>query len=137
MRLPWPHRPSQAGHSLVEVLIAGTILVTALLASVRNQISSLALLESSRDTEVATELLRAAMDECFLASNAELADAGGAYAPGVALDLPEALEGQQLVYTLPGYAGGAVPAFLEVQFQLTWTSSSGLPRTQVLNGGKR
>ncbi len=123
------------GHTLVEVLIAATILVTVLMASVRSQMSSLQLLKTARETEVATEILQEAMAQAFLESNGELAGAGGDYAPGDPIVTHQTLRDQALTYVLPD--GGVVGGFLDIQFQITWTSSTGQQRTLTLSGGKR
>jgi type II secretory pathway pseudopilin PulG len=123
------------GQTLVEVLFAATILATVLMSSVRSQMSSIALLKTARETEVATEILQESMAQAFLESNAELVGAGGDYAPGIAIATHQALRDQEVIYTLPD--GGEVNGFLDVRFQITWTSSTGQQRTLTLSGGKR
>jgi type II secretory pathway pseudopilin PulG len=132
-----PRLRASAGQSLVELMMAVSILATALLASLRSQMSSVRLMKSARETEIATELLREAMAQSFLATNEELIDDGGGYSPGASITTQRALVDQEVQYTLPDVEGGVVPEFLAVSFQIAWTSSTGERRTLTMSGGKR
>jgi type II secretory pathway pseudopilin PulG len=126
-----------AGSSLVELLIAASMLAISMMAALRSQISSVQLMKEARETEVAVQVLHEAMAQALLATNDDLATGGGDYAPDVALDTSLTLKDQDVRYTLPGYGGGAVPACLTIRFQLSWTSRSGIARTMTLVGTKR
>jgi hypothetical protein len=118
-------------------MIAATLLVTLLLASLRSQTSSTQLMKTAGETELATEILREAMAQAFLASNDELVNEGGSYSPGAPLALTQSLGDQVVTYSLPDYDGGATPAFLSVLFRVQWTSDTGQTRELALRGGKR
>lgn len=129
---------SRQGSSLVEVLLAASMLSVSMLGALRSQVSSVQLMKEARETELAVQVLHEAMARAQLETNAELAGADGDLAPGEPLATSLVLTDQVVQYTLPGLADGdPVPVCLGLRFQISWTSSSGLPRTLALVGAKR
>lgn len=136
--LPQAHSDTRRGFTLVELLIAVTVLALALFAGLRSQTAAIELMREARETEVAIEVLREGMAQLMLEDNDELCDAGGSVAPGVALVTHDALPDQALTYTLPGYTEGhPVPDCLAMRLELQWTTSRGRTRTMTLVGAKR
>lgn len=137
-RLPRALSGSREGFTLVELLIAVTVVALALFAGLRSQTAAIELMREARETEVAIEILREGMAQLMLEDNDDLCDAGGSVEPGVALVTHDALEGQTLTYALPGYvAGDPVPDCLALRLELQWTTSRGRSRTMTLVGAKR
>lgn len=139
MEVPRPRCvPANRGHSLVELMVAASMLAVSMLAALRSQVSSVQLMNEARETEAAVQVLQEAFAQALLESNAELAGDDGDLGPDRPMVMSTLLKDQVVQYSLPGYAqGDPVPSCLTLRFQLAWTSTSGLPRTLTLVGSKR
>lgn len=115
---------------MVELTISVAILVTVLLASMQGNLSSQKLSTEAIETQRAVRVMEAARALLDDADLADVADVGGALEPGVPLNLAQVLDGQQVVYTFPDWAGAApVPSPLGVRVTVSWNSSLGQART--------
>jgi hypothetical protein len=115
--------------TVVEVLCAATVLVVAVLATLSTQLGSLELVQQSRDTEIATADLRAAMERVLLASIDEIPTTR--FPPGISI--PEfddkSLTNERIVPSYPGWAAGAPLDPLPIELALTFNDRKGRPRT--------
>ena len=132
------HRPkkhSQAGVSLVEVMVAIVVLLISSSAAFMSQLTSMRMVNQSRDISVAMADLEVCMDRIRLTPVDALAVQGSTYEHGqnVAQFDDLHLRDQRLVVTYPGYVvGGALPEPLEVLVHATWTPDRGGSVTQSL-----
>ncbi len=132
------HRPkkySQAGVSLVEVMVAIVVLLIASSAAFMSQLTSMRMVNQSRDIAVAMSDLEACMDQIRLTPVDALAVDGSAFEHGESVDQFDDLHlrDQRIVVTYPGYVAGAdLPEPLEVLVQATWTPARGGQVTQSL-----
>lgn len=124
-------RSGRKGLSLIEVMVAVTVMTIAILGTIGAQTMSRELAATSRDTNRAVADLRAAMEEVLLLSIDEIPDADGPYAPGVSIDRFEDLHlnDQSIVATYPNYAGGPVPDPLQVVLECRWSDHAGRDRS--------
>jgi hypothetical protein len=122
---------------MLEVVVAGSILVVAVMGAMRNHISSQRLLQQSSETELAVETLSSTMAMLLEQPRNELADPSGAFGPNRALGGQPVFQDQNLQYTTPGYqAGDPVPEILTLRLTLTWTTALGETRTLSLVNGQ-
>jgi prepilin-type N-terminal cleavage/methylation domain-containing protein len=129
------HHNSQAGLSLVEVMVAIVVLLVASSAAFMSQLTSMRMIHQSRDIAVAMSDLEACMDGVRSSPVDGLAVAGSDYEHGesVAQYADLHLRGQRLVVTYPGYVAGApLPDPLQVLISATWTPDRGGQITQTL-----
>lgn len=123
----------QGGFSLVEVLIASTLLATSVCWSVLLTVRSRELAAHAQETNVAAGILEAEMAELMTFDRVDLA--GDVYEPNTVLESEEFFTDQVLLYETPGYeAGEPVPEILELSLTLTWTTHRGDTRTLNLRG---
>lgn len=127
-----PHGKRRAGFSLVELAVMLTVLLTAVLAAMRTQLSSVDLIRTRHETALAAADLRTAVEGILRLPASSIPLAGGPYAP----DQPIAefdglhLNGQSIVPSYPGYVpGGPIPDPLPIVLTLTWTDYAGRTRT--------
>jgi len=129
----------RAGFSLVELIAAVVILVTAVMTTMRMQLVALDLTKTARETTTAMADLESALEEIFLLPADNIPVAGGGYAPGlpIAKFNDRHLRGERIVPAYPGYvAGGVVPDPLEVVLTATWNDFAGRPRSVRLSSMK-
>jgi prepilin-type N-terminal cleavage/methylation domain-containing protein len=130
----WQERiaSSRRGFSLIELMIAITVLTVAVLSTFITQLSSHNLMRTSRETNVAVADAHAAMEAMLLVSPiASLPVAGSTYAAGQPIaefdDLH--LANERVVAIYPNYVpGSAVPDPLEIAVEVTWNDFAGRPR---------
>jgi prepilin-type N-terminal cleavage/methylation domain-containing protein len=124
-------RSGAAGFSLVELMIAVTVILVGLLTAYSSELSSLEVVKSSRETNTAMADLQACMESVLVLPPAEIPRAEGAYAPGQIIEAYRDLhlENQRVIATYPNLiAGQPVPDPLEIVLTMTWTDRQGRDR---------
>ena len=124
----------RGGFTLIELMLAITLLVVAMLAAVTSHVSSYNLLRTSSQTNAAMADLRGAMEEALLQPIDNLPLAGSLFANGqpIAKYAGKSFPTENVVATYPGYAGGAVPDPLQIVLTITWNDYAGRPRTMTV-----
>jgi len=127
-------RARSGGFTLVEVMIATTVLMVAVLTTFVTAISSHDLVRGARDTNTGIADLQAAMEEVLLRSVDEIPVAGSPFAPNapIAAFTNLHLRNETIVASYPGYAGGAIPDPLPIVLTLSFRDGKGRPRTLKL-----
>ncbi len=131
-------RGRRAGFTLIELMIAITVLLVAVLGTFTSQLKARELLQTSRETTIAMADLQGAMEQVLLRPVDLLPIASSAYAD----DQPIAaytnlhLPNQLIVADYPGYSGGAIPDPLPIVLTMTWTDPRGRPRSKTLRSMK-
>ena len=127
----------RAGVSMLEMLIAISVLLVAVGGSYLSQVTSMGLIEQSRDRAQALMDLEACMQQVALLPSASLPVAGSAFEHGLpvafyeGLHLPE----QRIVATYPGFDPALeVPDPLQVVLTATWEDRMGREQSQRLRG---
>lgn len=127
-----PHSRRRRGFTLIELMIAITVLTVAVLSTFITQISSHNLMRTSRETNTAVADAQAAMEQLLLFSPmASVPLAASPYAAGqpIAAFTGLHLRNETVVATYPGYApGGAVPDPLQIVIEVTWNDFAGRQR---------
>lgn len=125
---------AQAGVTVVEVLCAATVLVVAVLATLSTQLSSLELVEQSRETELGMTDLRAAMERVLLQPIDTIPSAAG-FPPGQALAEfdGKSLRDERVVPSYPGWSVATPLDPLPIVLTLTFSDRKGRPRTLRLS----
>lgn len=132
-------RGKRQGFTLVEMMIAITVLAVAVLSTFITQISSHNLMRTSRETNVAMADAEAAMDRLLLLPFDSIPVPGSAFALGqpVAAFTNLHLENETIVPTYPGYAGvGTIPDPLQIVLTVTWNDYAGRQRIIRLSSMK-
>lgn len=132
-------RATRGGFTLLEVLIASSVIVIALLAAYSSQISSLGLLKTTRDNNTAMAELTAAMEMILTEPVDDIPIAGSEYEANQAIVAfnDRSLRNERIVATYPNLpVGGAIPDLLEITLTLTWTDWSGRQRNMTLRSAK-
>jgi prepilin-type N-terminal cleavage/methylation domain-containing protein len=124
----------KGGFTLIELMLAITVLVVALLAAVASHVSSYNLLRTSSETNAAMADLRGAMEDILTLNTSlqNLPAAGSEFANGqpIAKYAGKSFPTENIVATYPGYAGGAaIPDPLQIVLTITWNDYVGRPRT--------
>lgn len=130
---------TRRGFTLVEMMIAITVLAVAVLSTFITQISSHNLMRTSRETNVAMADAEAAMDRLLLLPVDEIPVAGSLFAAGqpVAAFTNLHLDNETIVPTYPGYAGvGPIPDPLQIVLTVTWNDYAGRQRIIRLSSMK-
>lgn len=125
------HSKSRRGFTLIELMIAITVLTVAVLSTFITQISAHNLMRTSRETNTATADVQAAMEQLLLLPMNTIPIAGSAYVPGqpVAAFTGLHLRDETIVPTYPNYAGGpTVPDPLQIVLTITWSDFAGRQR---------
>lgn len=123
---------------MLEVVVSVSILVIALVSTVQSNVSTRRLSTHAEETLRATQSLRAASVLLSSSTPDELIGVGGAFEPGVALDLPAVLEGQVVTYTLPDHTDGdPIPSLVGFRITTTWQSARRQERSMSLVGATR
>jgi len=132
MRTTGPSSPdSKRGISLVELMVAVTVLTLAILGTLTTQASCRKLSKTGRETTRAVADLQSAMEEILLLPIEDIPHEDGDYAPGLPIarftDLH--LNGETITPTYPGLGGGVVPDPLEIILTCQWIDHGGRART--------
>lgn len=129
-RRPVRGRRGRAAFTLVELMIAITVLLVAVLATFVSQLTSRDLLRTARETEVAVGDLEAAMERVLVFPPDQLPGPTGRFPDGQPIAAFDGLHlpNESIVVTYPGYAGGAVPDPLSIVLTLTFDDFKGRQR---------
>lgn len=130
-----PRARHQAGLSLIEVMVAIVVLLIASSAAFMSQLTSMRMVNQSRDVSMAISDMEACMDRVRMSPVDELAVAGSPYEHGQSVVQYEDLHlrDERIVVTYPGYVpGGPLPDPLQVVVAATWTPNRGGQIRQVL-----
>jgi hypothetical protein len=119
---------------MVELMIAATVLLVAVLATFVTQISSSNLIHVSRDTTTGMADLQAAMEEVLLLPMDSIPVTPGPYPPNVpiAAFTNLHLRNESIVPTYPGYTGGTIPDPLQIVLTLKFNDYKGRLRKMTL-----
>ena len=123
---------------MVELLIAVGVLLVAVLSAFSSQITSMNLMQTSRETATALADLQAAMEGALTIQTADL-PANSDYLDGQPIPAftNANLTNEQIVTTYPGYvAGNDVPDPLTIVMTLTFNDYGGRQRTMQLTSMK-
>lgn len=133
---PWgrcgdPLARTKLGVTLVEIMIAISVLLIAVAGTTASQVSSNRLAATASETSAAMSDLQACMEQVMLVSLDELPIAGSTFEDGVAIAAYDGLhlDGESIVATYPGYAGGDVPDPLEILLTITFQDHQGRTRS--------
>lgn len=129
-----PGAPGRRGMTLLEISIAVTIFMIALLAAFGSQKTALDLTRTSEETQTAVSEMRACMEELLVLPADQIPLATGPYAPDTVIVgfNDRALTNQRITVSYPGLGGGVVPDPLEIRLAMTWDDWVGRPRSLVL-----
>ena len=125
-------RTEKGGFSLLELLVAATVMTLAVLGSLSAHAGSQKLARNARDTERAMSDLQAAMEEVLLSPLDEVTTEfpdGTAMATFDDLHLTD----EQVVVSYPNFVGATVPDPLEVVITVTWRGTSAGQRSLTLS----
>lgn len=125
---------ARAGVTVVEVLCAATVLVVAVLATLSTQLSSLELVQQSRETEIAMADLRAAMELVLLESIDDIPAAGN-FPPAQSIPAfdDKSLRDERIVPSYPGWSAATPLDPLPIVLTLSFSDRKGRPRTLRLS----
>ncbi len=129
----------QAGFSMVEVMMALSVLLVAVLGAFSSQAASSNLIRISRETDLALADLQACMEQALTLTTDDLPIVGSLFEDGQPVALYEDLnlEGESIVTTYPDYVvGQTIPDPLEIVLTLTWNDYGTRPRTVTLRSVK-
>ena len=132
-------RRSNAGFTMVELMIAIGVLLVAVMTALSSQVASMNLMQTSRDTGIAIGDLQAAMEEALVMPVDNLPIAGSAFAHGQPVAAFEGLHlgAERIVATYPGYfAGGPIPDPLPIVMTITFNDYANRQRTLQLSSMK-
>lgn len=123
------------GFSLYELTIAIGVLLVGILVALQSQVGSTHLVQTTRETDIASSDLQSAMERILLLSPDHIPVAGSVFQAGVPIaaftDLH--LNEERIVPSYPGYAGGAtVPDPLQIELTLSWQDFQGRSRMMHL-----
>ncbi len=130
-----PRRKTRAGLCLVEVMVAIVVLLIATSAAFMSQLTSMRMVEQSREIGVAISDLEAAMDRVRTSSMDSLAVPGSTYEHDGSIDQYDDLHlrDQRIVVSYPEYvAGNDLPNPLRIVLTATWTDRRGGARFETL-----
>lgn len=131
MRIRRNKTTGEAGFSLVELMIAVTVILVGLLTAYSSELSSLEVVKTSRETNTAIGDLQACMESILVLPPAEIPSAAGPYAPGQIIEAFRDLhlESQRIIATYPNLIEGKpVPDPLEIVLTMSWTDRQGRDR---------
>jgi len=123
------------GFASVELLISLAILMVAVLSAFGSQLATLRLVDTSRQTQIALDDLRACMERILSLPAADLPIPGSDYEHGrpIAAFVDLHLDDERLVATYPGWtAGSEVLDPQPVVLTLTWSDELGRERSLAL-----
>jgi prepilin-type N-terminal cleavage/methylation domain-containing protein len=131
-------RSARAGFSLVEVMIAVTVLLVAVLGTFVAQLSSHNLLRTSRDANRAMADLESAMEQVILLQPDQIPVPGSPFAANqpIAAFTNLHFRTETIVPTYPGYTPGNVPDPLSIILTCTYVDQLGRQRKLTLSSMK-
>jgi prepilin-type N-terminal cleavage/methylation domain-containing protein len=127
----------KTGFTVLELMVAISVLLVATLTALSSQVTSMNLMNTSRETNTAISDLQAAMEQLLLVPALELPeheDFGHERIITAFDDLH--LAGERIVVTYPGYDGATVPDPLPIVLTLNWNDYAGRPRDLSLRSMK-
>ena len=130
------NRNSRSGFTLIELMIAGVIMVVAVMTTMATQVRVLDLVKTTRETNLAMADLQAAMEQLMLVQFDNVHVAGSVYADGQAVAAFNGLHltTEAITCDYPGYVAGAtVPSPLTIVLTCTWSDWRGRARTLQLS----
>lgn len=125
-------RSARAGFTLIELMIAITVLAVAVVSTFVTQISAHNLMRTSRETSTAVADLQTAMERALLVPIDQLPIATSPFADGqpIAAFAGRNLRSESIVATYPGWVAGLdAPDPLQVVMTVTWNDFRGRTRT--------
>ena len=126
----------RSGVTMIEVIIAISVLLVAVVGAYSSQLASLGLVEQSRASTVAMTDLSACMEQ-VMASSAELLPLPGsdfAHGGSVAAFEDLHLRDERIVVSYPGYQLNAeVPNPLQILITASWTDNRGREHQETLS----
>jgi hypothetical protein len=139
---PARHRagPKRRGSSLLEIMIAIAVSVTALGASIRSQLQAERLAGHARETLIAVSILNGALARAEQVGAAEVWNGSADFVHGQSVANVDygALQDGDLRLNLPQKGGQlAAPAVVEIELTLTWTDQHNAERSLSAWGGVR
>jgi hypothetical protein len=119
---------------MVELMIATTVLMVAVLATFVAQIGSHNLIKVAHETNTGMADLEAAMEEVLLKPVDEIPIATSPFQPNTPITAFTNLhlKSESIVPTYPGYVGGTIPDPLQIVLTLTFKDYKGRQRTMKL-----
>jgi hypothetical protein len=119
---------------MVELMIASTVLMVAVLATFVTQISSNNLIRVAHETNTGMADLQAAMESVLLRPVDTIPIPTSPFKPNtpIAAYTNLHLPSETIIPTYPGYAGGTVPDPLQIVLTLTFKDHKGRQRTMRL-----
>ena len=122
----------RAGLTMVELMVAISILLFAVAGAVASQVASQRLADTGAETSASMADLQACMEQVLLQPVETIPVAGSAFAANQPVAAFEGLHltDERIVATYPGYVvGGTVPDPLEIVLTSTWRDHGGRTRT--------
>lgn len=143
MRDPWAKRRrarrGRRGLTLIELVIAFGVLLIAVMSALSSQITSMRLMNTSRETAIAMSDLQGCMEELLLVRVEEIPVPGSEFEAGqpVADYTNLHLSNETIVPSYPDYVvGEEVPDPLQIVLTLAWTDPQGHARRLDLSSMK-
>jgi len=130
---------SRAGFSMVEVMVALGVLLVAVMGAFSSQATSSNLINTSRETNLASADLQACMEQLLTLNSDAIPIPGSDFEDGQPVALYEGLNlsNERIVATYPGYlAGQPVPDPLEILLTITWDDYGTRSRSDTLSSVK-
>ena len=118
-----------AGFTLLEVMLAISVLLIAVMAAMSTQVSSMNLLRSSEEMTTAMTDLHVAMEELLVTPQIANIPVVFPAATPIPAFTNLNLDGESIVPTYPGVGAGPVPDPLEIVLTLTWNDWRGRAMT--------
>ena len=133
IRCAAPLRRRRAGFTMLELLVAISVLLVATAAAFGSQIASFGLIGSSRDSSTAMTDLEVCMEDLLSGTATEMVVAFPAGQPIAAFDGLH-LRDEVITPSYPGWGGvGALPDPVDVVLTATWSDGRGRPQRLMLS----
>ncbi len=129
-----PQKP-EGGFTMIELMVAISVLLVAVLSTFSTQVTSLNLMNTSRETNTAVSELQTAMEDVVLLGVDSILSRYPADQSLPAYD-DRALSAERIIPTYPGVAAGVTPETLPIVLTITWNDFHGRPRSLVLRSMK-
>jgi len=131
-------RTGRGGFTMVELMIAIGVLLVAVMTALSSQVTSMNLMQTSRETNIALGDLQAAMEQALVVAVDDLPVAGSRFENGQPIPEFEGLHlgNERIVTTYPGFVPGAIPDPLTIVMTITFNDYGNRPRTMQLTSMK-